>query len=53
MRENIALENNREEREKIVNERKKNRYKYRSELQTKLSMCAREERDHRKYEIAW
>ena len=53
MAENIALENNKEEREKIVIERKKNRYKYRSELQTKLSMCAREERDNKKYEIAW
>ena len=30
--QNIALENTREEREKLVRERKRNRYKYRSEL---------------------
>ena len=53
MVENIALENTKEEREKIVRERKQNRYKYRSELQTKLSMCARDDRDNKKYEIAW
>ena len=39
MVENIELEKTKEERAKRVDERKKNRHKYRSELQTKLSMC--------------
>ena len=53
MVENIELENTREEREKLVNERKKNRHKYRSELQTKLSMCQKQIKDNKKYDILW
>ena len=53
MTKNIELENTKEERAKIIQERKQNRHKYRSELQTKLYMCNKLNKDNKKYEIGW
>ena len=53
MAKNIALENSKDEREKVVQERKKNRQKYRQDLQAQLTLCNKEIKNTKKYEIIW